>query len=62
MALMRESCPRVSLSRAVGAKLIAVEIAKVRHVKVWYTFAGDSLVTATEYQGYRVKGVYFLPR
>jgi len=62
LALMRESCRLLLRSSAVGTKLIAVEVAKVRHVKVRCTFAGSSLVTATEYEGSRVKGVYFLPR
>ncbi len=48
VASMRERRLLFLLSRAVRAKLIAVEIAKVRHVKFWCTFAGNSLVTATE--------------
>ena len=62
VSFARDSCLLFLLGSAVGAKLIAVEVAKVRHVKVWCTFAGNSLVTATEYEGSRVKGVYFLPR
>ncbi len=48
LTLMRQSGRLLLRSSAVGAKLVAVEIAKVRHIKVRCTFARSSIVTATE--------------
>jgi hypothetical protein len=48
--------------RAVGAEFVAVEVAKVRHLKLRGTFARSALLGTADRQSPFVKGIYFRPR
>src|SRR5271170_5267351 len=55
-------CRSAMSAHAVGAKLVAVEVAKVREVRFRGTIAGSTLVGAAKRDRLCVKDVYFIRR